>query len=124
MATEQEIRNVLAYHTGSENFYKEPLSRCIYTDGFKEFMELCECAWLFTDSAIQISMDGKLKSEDFIVIKIKRDGEGANVTFEDGNYKALFKKRYSYTDFPLQEFSFYACRNEHGTHTFMLTTEY
>jgi hypothetical protein len=124
MATEQEIKDRLAYHTGSENFYKEPLSRCVYTDGFKEFMELCECAWLFTDSAIQISMDAKFKSEDFIVIKIKREGEGAIVTFEDGNYKSLFKREYKYTDFPLQEFSFYACRNELGSYTFMLTTEY
>lgn len=125
MATEEEILNKLSGFSGSENFYKEPLSGCVYTDGFQEFMEVCKCAWLFTDSAIYMMHDVTFKREDFVTIKIKvNEDKSALVKFEDGNYNSLYEKKYGYTDFPLQEYEFFACRNEFGSYTFMLKSEY
>lgn len=124
MKAETEILNSLSDYYGSENFYKDPFNKCIYTDGFKKFVKECECYWLFNDSAIRIIMDDKFIHEDFIVIKIKRDVNKAVITYEDGNNNLLHKQKYEWTDFPLKEYVFYACKNEFNTYTFMLTSEY
>ena len=124
MADQEEILNKLAQNIGSETFIKEPLSRCLSTEGFTEFCELCGCYWLYTDSAIMLMMDSKYKGEDFIHVKITKTNSEAEVIYGDGNGKILYEKRYSYTDFPLQEYEFYAVRNEIGSFTFMLKSEY
>ena len=116
------IKQELMGFIRSENFYKDNFMGMYYTDGFKRFLELCQCHWLFTDMAVIIK--SKLRHEDFIVLKIKVNDFEAKVTLDDGNSHILWSQDYEYTDFPLSEYKIYVCRNEKGSYTFMLPTEY
>jgi len=121
---EKEILNQLEGFTGSENFTRDSFNKCVYTDGFKKFMEVCECYWLFSDSAILMMMDEKFDNQRFIAITIKKNEKGAEVTYDDGNGNVLYTQKYEWTDFPLEEYEFWACVNEFDTYTFMLKSEY
>lgn len=132
---EQEILNSLSGFSGSENFYKDNfvLRKSVYTDGFKAFMELCECEWLYSDMSVYCSMK-LLNKEDFIICRIvKHEDKSAEVflysDYSEDNEKfnkehLLYTQKYRYTDFPLSEYSFYICFNELNKFTFMLKSEY
>lgn len=130
---EKEILSKLEGFYGSERFYKDFLN-CVMTDGFKALCDTCKCYWLFTDLASIFTTEEKFKDETFILVKIKvnkdktciltayRDYDEKNKEFNKKNL--LYSKYYDYTDFPLKEYEFYACKNELNTYTFMLKSEY
>ena len=122
----EEILKELEGYTGSENFTRDTFNKCVYTDGFKRFMELCECYWLFSDSAILMmsNENGKFTDEGFVAITIKRTKDKAEVIFDDGNGNVLHTQKYDYTNFPMDEYEVWACRNELDSYTFMLKSEY
>lgn len=121
---EQEILKQLTGFNGSENFYKDGFNKCVYTDGYKAFMGITKSNWLFSDMAIYCMMKLRNK-EDFIVATLKKDkNNSCEVTLDNGNGVILYKQKYAYTDFPINEFKFYIVFNECDSYTFMLTSEY
>lgn len=138
----QTILNQLAHYSGSETFHRDPfiLRNMVYTDGFKTFLELCSCEWLYSDIAV-ILRSKFLNKEDFVLCKIQKEKDPNNTTnknyfvvylYSDYNKEdpafnkehLLYKQKYSYSDFPLNEYEFYAVFNELGSFTFMLKSEY
>ena len=119
-----KLKQELEQFTGSVNFTKDPFSKCVMTEGMRYLIDKAECHWLFSDYAIEI-MATRLKEQDFFVLKIVTldDGKGY-VTLDDGNGNIIHKKEYTYTDFPMKEYSFYIQKNELGSYTFMLKGEY
>lgn len=123
MDEERYILNELKQYSGSATFTRDPFNKCVTTEGFDRFIELCKCHWLFSDYAIEIMLTD-LKREDFFVLKITRKGHGVVVSLEDGNSNILHQKECELSDFPLSTFEFFIAKNELGSFTFMLKNEY
>lgn len=122
----ETILSELQHFTGSETFLRDsfPLRNALLTDGFQEFLKLCECEWLYSDMAI-VCRSKFLNKEDFIICKIVKDQvkSSCDVFLYSDKQHLLYTQHYSYTDFPLKEYEFYICFNGEGF-TFMLKPEY
>jgi len=119
-----KLKQELEQFTGSLNFIRDPFNKCVMTEGFQYLVDKAQCNWLFSDYAIEIMMTPKLKKQEFMVLEINVKDNKARVTLDDGNENILHTKDYSYTDFPMKQYSFYIQKNELGTFTFMLKGEY
>jgi hypothetical protein len=120
---EKEILSQLSGFHGSEHFYKDYLG-VILTDGVKKLCELCNCYWIISDMAVILMSKFKDK-EDFIVVKIRaNEDKSCKIVLEDGNNNKLYEQKYTYTDFPLRKYEFWAVFNEVGTYTYMIPSEY
>ena len=118
LINQNEILSQLNYFSGSENWYKIPLSVYNYTDGIKSLIDNCRCYWLVSDLAIELTI--KKINKPFILVRIEIKDNKALITLrEDSNLKPFLTKRYTYTDFPLSEYEFYIEGN-----TFLLKGEH
>jgi len=113
----------LSHFRGSCSFERwSMLFGDIMTEGVKCLVNAVGAYW-FLD--IIGSYQHKLKQADFQVWTIKVTGSKAVVTMrEDTGQPALITQRIDYTDFPEGEFKLWACRNERGSVTVMLPSEY
>jgi len=114
---------MLGMFTGScRNERWSMLFQDLMTEGIKCLAESVGAYWLLD---IVGSYQPKLKRADFQLWKIAVKGSKAIVTMrEDTDEKPLVTQRIGYTDFPAGDFEFYACRNERGSVTIMLKSEY
>ena len=98
----------LASFTGSENWYRHWLGRCLYTDGAKHLADQAGAHWLIDEIAINQARP-KVRAEQFQVWVLKVDLENRTgvLSCGDGNDNTVFSKRIEYTDFPLAEITFY-----------------
>ncbi len=103
--TEQEIKAELSQFTGTEGYHYNALfgNKFVYTDGIKRLIELCECYWLLTD------IFSYRRLEDFQLWTLKVEDSKAILTMkEDSDLPNIVTKKYSFTDFPLDEIGLYA----------------
>jgi len=108
MLNTKSILNQLSNNIGTEHYYKIMFSSIVYTDGIKELIGLCNCYWLISDTAIEITHNKALQKQFLILnIKVNKDKSAIVTLKEDSNKPLLYAKRYSYTDFPLSEYEFY-----------------
>ena len=116
MKNKDEILKDLAHCTGSDEYIRY-LGGMLLTQGATEFARLCGAFWLLD---ILVSVQGKkeVKAEEFQVLKIKKTGDRAVVTVEDGNDNVLYKQNIPFTDFPLDEYQLFAIHD--GTHRIIL----
>ena len=106
--------------TGTENYYKIPFSKVVYTDGINKLINSCGCWWLISDLGIEISDNSKFQKPFLIVgLKVNEDGTAELTIKEDSDLKPIYFKKYTFTDFPLKEFEFYLVNN-----VFLLKSEY
>jgi len=114
-------KETLRQFTETENWYRHCMARNIlYTDGTKYVAETAEAYWLLDEIAFS-QMIKLVACEEFQLWKLKvslKDQTGKLVC-EDGNGNIVFRKRIPYTDFPLEEISFYFIDN-----TILLPSEY
>jgi len=114
--------------------YKDFLN-CVLTDGFKAFCEEKGAYWVFSDvaSVLMCGETKKLKGEDFIILNLKVvefdnfPNQAEIKLFRDSPFNKenlLYSQDYEYTDLKKGEYSFYVCKNELNTFTFMLKEEY
>jgi hypothetical protein len=126
---QQDFLSELSYFTGTENYYKfSILFKQQLTDGTKFLCERLKCYWLM-DIVGSVSHLEKIKeNESFIIWKIKKVGKGFNIkafsdyseSDEDFNKEhLLYSQDGEYTDFPLNEFTFYEINK-----IILLTSEY
>lgn len=107
--TASELKNQLLNFTGTEQYFRIA-KRVILTQGSKYLADQGACYWLFdliVSHIVQINFD----REDFVSIKLCRNGRGAVVKFDDGDGNFLSDQAIEYTDFPLNEVTLYACRS-------------
>lgn len=113
MKTRQEIERALAQCYGTENYYKnEGVLSFVYTDGVKIMWEMCEAYWLL------IAISSYRRKEEFQVWTLKVKNNSAVLTMGDGNGNEMVRQDISYTNYPLEERTFYL---ENGV--LCLTTE-
>lgn len=103
-----ELKAIMAQCYGTENYYRCSLSKMLYTDGVKTFVENAEAAWLLTD--IQVFRKNAIRANSneymFSVHLIVKEGKG-DLIFKDGNGKICFKHHYGNTDCPDGDWLFY-----------------
>lgn len=114
------IRAQLHQFTGSQTFYRNPLfPDYLYTEGARFIADEGGAYWLidyvFTQQAREV-----LKEQPFQVWKITvQENESAVIMVEDGNQGELARFEIAYTDFPLEEFTFWLVDK-----TLLLPSEY
>lgn len=90
--------------TGSEHWYRHPLSRSItYTDGARYVAEAGGAYWLL-DAIVSHQLDPRVRAEQFQVwvLKVAED-RSAVLSCEDGDHHCVTSQAISFTDFPLPE---------------------
>lgn len=111
MISQADFEKNLSQFTGTENWYKNPLfPKMSYTDGAKYVADELGAYWLLDDISVY-QTDKKVCKEEFQVWKLRvSDSEGI-LTCEDGNYKKVFSKKISFTDFPFPEIELWCVNN-------------
>lgn len=85
----------LNYYTGSECYHN--VLNTNVTDGVAYVMKN-GYSWFVTDALAVIKCDEKVKTEEFLAIKLKLLGETqAVMEISDGNNKVLYLQNYNYT---------------------------
>ena len=110
----------LTHFTGSEQWYRHGLVRkVLYTDGAQYVAETAGAYWLLDELAFGQS-EPHIAAEEFQVWRLKvNPDQTALLSCEDGNDRVVFNKQIEYTDFPLDEITFYFTNN-----TILLPGEY
>ena len=116
-----ELLSNLSQFIGTEHYYRL-LPTFVVTDGLKYLMDEADCYWLAQLYGLHL-VDVDFNKNPFTVLKFVRKGEGGIVNIEDGNGVALARQGLDYTDFPLDQYSLYACWNGE-VWVGMLTSEY
>jgi hypothetical protein len=105
MKTPDEIMNELAYCHGSESFFRTMNRRLFHTEGIKALCDLCESFWLIDIVASVINT--KLKGDFYVFTMKKLENNEGKIIVDDGNDNIEYTQNIEYTDFPLNEYSFY-----------------
>jgi len=103
----------LRQFTGSETWYRHPMNqKVLYTDGAKYVAEAGGAYWLLDEIALAQRYEPAVAGEGFQLWKltVKAD-RTATLVCENGNGKAVYTKEIEFTDFPLDEISFYFTNN-------------
>jgi len=116
-----DLQSALAQFTGTEKYYRF-YPRVVLTDGTKYLADAAGCYWLMDLYASHLASVDPEK-ESFTCLKLNKRGLGAEVVIEDGNTHTLAKQTIEYTDFPFEQFMFYAVWSSEFW-VLMLRTEY
>jgi hypothetical protein len=110
----------LSMFTGSENYYR--LSRRhLLTDGTKYVAETASAFWIMDAVASHLCEIGT--NDCFVLVRVSITDAAAVMRYEDGNGNLHAEQAIPYTDFPMTEFTLYACWD--GEHwVLMLPSEY
>ncbi len=110
----------LRQFTGTEQWHRHGIARnVLYTDGAQYVAESGGAYWLLDEIAFAQSIR-EIAAESFQVWRLKVNPDHtATLACEDGNYNVVFSKQIEFTDFPLDEVSFYFTDN-----VIMLPSEY
>ncbi len=102
----------LRQFTGTEHWYRHALMRSIlFTDGTKYVADTAGAYWLLDEIAFA-QADKHIAVEAFQLWKLKvHADQTATLTCENGNCNVILTKPIGYTDFPLEEISFYFADN-------------
>ena len=122
MTTKTLTKEDLRQFTGSETWWRHALVRDIlFTDGTKHVADAGGAYWLIEEIALAQRYEKAVAAEEFQLWKLKVDlaKHTATLTCKDGNGKAVFSKVIEFTDFPLDEISFYVCNK-----TILFPSEY
>jgi hypothetical protein len=110
----------LSMFTGSDNYYRL-CRRHLLTDGTKYVAETASAFWMMDAVASHLSEIGT--NDSFVLVRVSVTDAAAVMRYEDGNGNLHAEQAILYTDFPMQEFTLYACWD--GEHwVLMLPSEY
>lgn len=99
------VQDIFAHAQGSGQFYRDPLTRLLYTDSIKMIADVAGAYWLITDIG---SYQPKLKTQEFQIWTLDvKDHKGTLTMREDSNQPILVKQEYQFTDFPEGSWKFY-----------------
>jgi hypothetical protein len=103
------LAQTLPQLTGTERYHRL-YPGFLLTDGAKYLADEAEAYWLL--DVIWSHMPQVPKDEWFVCAKLARHREGASFTLGDGNGKVYARQAIPYTDFPLEEVTLYAARQD------------
>ena len=122
MTTEHTLTKAdLKQFTGTENWYRHWLvRRLLYTEGVQYVAETGGAHWLIDDIALAQRFEKNLAKEAFQLWRLTvKENRKAILVCEDGNGHGIFAAQIEYTDFPLDEITFYLVN-----HVLLLPSEY
>lgn len=110
----------LRQFTGTEHWYRYSLVRkVLYTDGVQYVAKEGGAYWLIDEISFA-QCEPKISSTRFQFWKLKVNADHtASLTCTDGNDRVVHEKHIPFTDFPLDEISFYFTDN-----VILLSSEY
>ena len=114
MTTQTKLtKSDLDQFTGSENWYRHGINRNIlFTDGAKYVADTAGAHWLLDEIVIIQRHDQRVAAEEFQFWKLAvRPDHTATLTCDEGNGIIVFTKEIDFTDFPLDEITFYFTNN-------------
>lgn len=102
----------LRQFTGTEHWYRHALMRSIlFTDGAKYVADTAGAYWLLDEIAFA-QTEQHIAAEKFQLWKLKvHPDQTAILTCENGNCDVVLTRPIGYTNFPLEEISFYFIDN-------------
>ncbi len=110
----------MSQFTGTSTYYRIS-RRHLLTDGTKHLAEKGECFWMMDAIASHLCEIG---TEDwFVLVRVSVTEGRAVMIYEDGNDKEHARQEISYTDFPLDSITLYACWDQENW-VIMLPSEY
>lgn len=103
----------LTQFTGTEQWYRHGINRAVvFTDGAKYVADTAGAYWLLDEIAVIQPHNRRIAGEAFQVWKlIVHDDRSASLTCDDGNGNIIYTKNIPFTDFPLEEITFYFTDN-------------
>ena len=103
----------LTQFTGTEQYYRHGINRrVLFTDGAKYVADTAGAYWLLDEIALIQPHNKRVAAEEFQVWKlVVRPDRRATLTCDDGNDNIVYTKEIKYTDFPLDEITFYFTNN-------------
>jgi hypothetical protein len=103
----------LMQFTGSEQWYRHGINRAVlFTDGAKYVADTAGAYWLLDEIALIQTQNKRVVAQEFQLWKlVVRPDQTATLTCDDGNGNVVYAKEIEYTDFPLNEISFYFTNN-------------
>jgi hypothetical protein len=111
MSQKTLTKSDLAQFTGSEQWYRHGLVRkVLFTDGAKYVADAAGAYWLIDEIAFA-QVEPAVAAEGFQLWKLTVTNNTAVLTCDDGNGTIVFTKRIEFTDFPLDEITFYFTNN-------------
>lgn len=106
-----QFKQELKQFTGSEIIYRHSLSRGTYTEGVRFVARELGAYWLL-DYIFSVQFTREVLQQSFQVWKLRvGEGSSATLTLEDGNGNPLKSYEIAFTDFPLEEMSFWLINN-------------
>ena len=116
--TEQLQESDLRNFTGTEHYYRDPLTRLIYTDGVKYVAEKAGAYWLITAiGSHQIDPKlrrGRLRDLQFWKLEVKDDKSAVLTCRADSDVPPAITQEIPYSDFPLKSIEIWVGRDEQG----------
>lgn len=125
-----DYRLDISQFTGSQKFTGLGLSKSIMSEGVLYVAENMNAFWFVQDVDLyvrELAKEGK--DTGFVVCHLTQDGDGATMTFEDGNDEVLKTVDVKYTDFNFsriegEKLTVWIQPNELGSYTIFLPSEY
>lgn len=105
---------------GTDNYYKHPFTRSVYTDGVKYFAEQAGAYW-FLD-VVLTEWDALVRREGFLTITLRVSRGSAVIDVSDGNGSYVKPRHIDYTDCPDGDYRFFFVAGEPCV--LMLSSEY
>lgn len=107
MKNKTELLAELAFFTGTTQWYYHPMFKAYrYTDGVRYVAQEMGAYWLLEHILIHQTLP-EIKGMEFQVWKMAVKDSKATIRVEDGNDNLVKEFEISFTDFPLDEITFW-----------------
>jgi len=108
MMNAAQLQSELRYFTGTEQyFYHQMFPKFRYTDGVRFLAQEAGAYWLL-EKIFSNQILPEIRGERFQFWKLSvTENQSANLTCEDGNGTVVYAEKIDYTDFPLEEITFF-----------------
>jgi hypothetical protein len=105
--------SALRQFTGTEQWHRHGLVRTVlFTDGAQYVADTAGAYWLLDEIALAQRFTKRVAAEAFQLWTLRvHPDQTATLTCEDGNGNVVCSKAIAYTDFPLEEITFYFTDN-------------
>lgn len=103
------LEDELSGFTGTTQYHRN-FTGLLYTDGVAYLAERAECYWLI-DLVGSYQADVRNVPFQLWELRVSEDRSAIATMREDTGQPAVVEQRIEYTDFPLDEFSFYCIQN-------------
>ena len=103
MTTHQPLsESALAQFSGSEHWYRHPLTGVLFTDGAKYVADTAGAYWLLDEIAFAQRSEKAVAAEEFQVwvLSVREDRTATLMCCDGNDDNAVFQKELEYTDFP------------------------